>query len=162
MDILTRVMQANTDGYLIDKMNVYEAIGRDKFIELSTAFYNRVYSDDEDKFFREQFANRPIEGAIQNQYEFFIQRMGGPQLYSERKRGDRWGGHPALRARHAPFVVNTANADRWLHHMHLALDDVKITGEVREAMWQFFRDVAYFLRNAREPAGTKGKYELDQ
>jgi hypothetical protein len=31
------------------------------------------------------FANIPKEEAIQNQYEFFIQRMGGPPLYSQRK-----------------------------------------------------------------------------
>lgn len=135
------------DGYKIDQMNVYEKIGKDMFVRLSTAFYNRVYDDKEDVVFAKQFAGRPKDMAIQNQYEFFIQRMGGPNLYTQRKAKDRWGGHPALRARHAPFVVNTATAQRWLYHMKLALDDVGLEGEVREAMWEFFRDVAYFLRN---------------
>lgn len=47
---------------------------------------NRVY-DDEEEWFRSIFANSKKEDAIQNQYEFFIQRMGGPPLYNQR-RGD--------------------------------------------------------------------------
>lgn len=45
---------------------------------------NRVYDDDEE-WFRSIFANSKKEEAIQNQYEFFVQRMGGPPLYSQRK-----------------------------------------------------------------------------
>lgn len=44
----------------------------------------RVY-DDEEEWFRLIFANSKKEEAIQNQYEFFVQRMGGPPLYSQRK-----------------------------------------------------------------------------
>lgn len=44
----------------------------------------RVY-DDEEEWFRSIFANSKKEEAIQNQYEFFVQRMGGPPLYSQRK-----------------------------------------------------------------------------
>lgn len=44
----------------------------------------RVYDDDEE-WFRSIFANSKKEEAIQNQYEFFVQRMGGPPLYSQRK-----------------------------------------------------------------------------
>lgn len=138
------------EGYAIDRMNVYEEIGHDKFVELSTAFYRRVYGDEEDVFFREQFNGRPMEQAIKNQYEFFIQRMGGPPLYTQNRATDKYGGHPALRARHGPFAVTTANADRWMFHMRHALDEVGLTGPVREAMEAFFADVAYFLRNRKE------------
>lgn len=161
------------EGYAIDRMtpSVYAVLGHDKFVELSRAFYSRVYGDDERPEFRRQFDGRPMEHAVQNQvsagqrgrvalaqgctcnvqkYEFFIQRMGGPNLYTQRKTNDRWHGHPALRARHAPFQVTTSNADRWIHHMKLALTDVGIEGPVRVAMEEFFADVAYFLRNTPE------------
>ncbi|KAJ0434090.1 hypothetical protein HanOQP8_Chr17g0664641 [Helianthus annuus] len=39
----------------------------------------RVY-DDQEEWFRSIFANSKKEDAIQNQYEFFVQRMGGPPL----------------------------------------------------------------------------------
>ena len=45
----------------------------------------RVYGDEEEEWFRSIFANSKKEEAIQNQYEFFMQRMGGPSLYSQRK-----------------------------------------------------------------------------
>lgn len=49
---------------------------------------SRVY-EDEEEWFRSIFANSRKEDAIQNQYEFFVQRMGGPPLYSQRK-GTCW------------------------------------------------------------------------
>jgi truncated hemoglobin YjbI len=92
--------------YMIDRMTVYKDLGADKITQLSRAFYTRVYNDSE-KWFRDLFAgnllnrgllfwplfleDRPMDAAIQNQYEFFIQRFGGPDLYSKRK------GHPALK-----------------------------------------------------------------
>ena len=43
-----------------------------------------VYDDDQE-WFRSIFVNSTKEDAIRNQYEFFVQRMGGPPLYSQRK-----------------------------------------------------------------------------
>lgn len=44
----------------------------------------RVYGDEEERF-QLIFSNSSKEEAIRNQYEFFVQRMGGPNLYSQRK-----------------------------------------------------------------------------
>lgn len=41
--------------------------------------------DDEEEWFRAIFASSNKENAIQNQYEFFVQRMGGPPLFSQRR-----------------------------------------------------------------------------
>lgn len=162
--------------YLIDTtINVYETLGRDKMVELSEAFYARVFADQDDPQFAANFRGRHHDAAVlgvlwwrrrleeisplihvqvRNQYEFFIQRMGGPALYTEHRARDRYGGHPALRGRHAPFTINTRMAERWLHHMKLALDDVGIEegSLVRDAMWEFFVDVAHFLKNAPDDA----------
>jgi len=45
---------------------------------------DRVY-EDEEEWFREIFAVSKKEDATQNQYEFLIQRMGGPPLFSQRR-----------------------------------------------------------------------------
>jgi truncated hemoglobin YjbI len=91
------------DAFEIDQheegASVFERVGHAAFVKLSTAFYDRVYAD-EDAHFRLLFASRKKEDAIRNQYEFFIQRLGGPQLYSQRK------GHPALIGRHMEFEVS--------------------------------------------------------
>ncbi|GAB4837366.1 Two-on-two hemoglobin-3 [Ancistrocladus abbreviatus] len=127
------------DAFAIDETNLFEKLGLQTFINLSTNFYNRVY-DDEEEWFRSIFANSKKEDAIQNQYEFFVQRMGGPPLYSQRR------GHPALIARHRPFPVTHQAAERWLHHMQLALDSsTEIDADSKTKMMNFFRHTAFFL-----------------
>ncbi|KAK3438268.1 hypothetical protein EUGRSUZ_C02883 [Eucalyptus grandis] len=127
------------DAFAIDGTNLFEKLGLPTFVNLSTNFYTRVY-DDEEEWFRSIFANSKKEEAIQNQYEFFVQRMGGPPLYSQRK------GHPALIGRHRPFPVTRQAAERWLHHMQQALDSVaEIDDDSKTKMMNFFRHTAFFL-----------------
>lgn len=71
-------------AFAIDDTNLFQKLGLQTFINLSTNFYNRVY-DDEEEWFRSIFAKADKEKAIQNQYEFLVQRMGGPSLYSQRR-----------------------------------------------------------------------------
>ncbi|KAL1352436.1 hypothetical protein HN51_016439 [Arachis hypogaea] len=130
---------ATDDAFAIDETNLFQKLGLQTFIRLSTNFYTRVY-DDEEEWFRSIFANSKKEDAIQNQYEFFIQRMGGPALYSQRR------GHPALIGRHRPFPVTHQAAERWLHHMQQALDTTaEIDDDSKIKMMNFFRHTAYFL-----------------
>ncbi|XP_010925331.1 group 2 truncated hemoglobin 3-2 isoform X2 [Elaeis guineensis] len=131
---------AASDAFAIDDTNLFETLGGlQPFVDLSTNFYNRVY-DDEEEWFRSIFANSKKEDAIRNQYEFLVQRMGGPPLYSQRK------GHPALIGRHRPFPVTHQAAERWLHHMQQALDGMSsIDPDSKIKMMNFFRHTAYFL-----------------
>jgi len=131
--------------FSIDDVNLYEQLGHDKFVELSTCFYDKVYADTEPSF-RGMFP-KDKDSAIRNQYEFFIQRMHGPELYSERK------GHPALRDRHAGFSITKAHAEKWLAYMRQAMDEVGIPDDARRRMDEFFTDVAFFLQNV----GDDGK-----
>nr|XP_029145578.1 two-on-two hemoglobin-3 isoform X4 [Arachis hypogaea] len=64
--------------------NLFQKLGLQTFINLSTNFYDRVYNDEEE-WFRSIFGKSKKEEAIQNQYEFLVQRMGGPILYSQRR-----------------------------------------------------------------------------
>nr|CAB3468284.1 unnamed protein product [Digitaria exilis] len=83
---------AAADAFAIDDGNIFESLGGtpQPFVDLSTNFYTRsaiaplVY-EDEEEWFREIFSGSKKEDAIQNQYEFLIQRMGGPPLFSERR-----------------------------------------------------------------------------
>ncbi|TKY58264.1 Two-on-two hemoglobin-3 [Spatholobus suberectus] len=132
------------DAFAIDDTNLFQKLGLQTFINLSTNFYtSRVY-DDEEEWFRSIFASSEKENAIQNQYEFFVQRMGGPPLFSQRR------GHPALIARHRPFPVTHQAAERWLHHMQQALDSTPdIDDDSKTKMMKFFRFI--FCPNAPLP-----------
>ncbi|CAA7409950.1 unnamed protein product [Spirodela intermedia] len=162
---------AGADAFAIDETNLFEKLGLQTFVDLSTSFYNRqerivlliwpiphlrlgtLVFDDEEQWFRSIFATSKKEDAIRNQYEFFVQRMGGPPLYSERK------GHPALIGRHRPFPVTHRAAERWLHHMQQALDSTQtIDPDSKIKMMNFFRHTAFFLvagDELKNPA-TKG------
>lgn len=49
-------------------------------------------------------------------------------------------GHPALIGRHRPFPVTHRAAERWLHHMQLALDETPdIDADSKVRMTNFFR-----------------------
>ncbi|KAL5074182.1 hypothetical protein RYX36_013166 [Vicia faba] len=126
-------------AFAIDDTNLFQKLGIQTFINLSTNFYNRVY-DDEEEWFRSIFAKSDKEKAIQNQYEFLVQRMGGPSLYSQTR------GHPALIARHRPFPVTHEAAKRWLCHMQQALDNTSdIDQDSKIMLINFFSHTAYFL-----------------
>ncbi|MFW5688657.1 MAG: globin [Spirochaetota bacterium] len=125
--------------FRIDEMNLYERLGLDTIKTLSRTFYTKVYQD-KDPSFRGMFPDN-MEMAIQNQYEFFAQRLGGPPLYSSRK------GHPALRARHAHFSITRQHAERWLGYMRKAMLEVGIPDDARAALDEFFTDTAYFRQN---------------
>lgn len=128
-----------SNPFSIDDVNLYEQLGRDTLVALSTRFYDLVYADKEPGF-RGMFP-KDKAGAIQNQYEFLIQRLGGPSVYSDRK------GHPALRARHNSFTIGKAQADKWLAYMRQAMNDVGLSAEAQKHLDAFFTHTAYFLQN---------------
>lgn len=97
--------------------------------------------------YRNIFATSTKEQAIQNQYEFFIQRFGGPDLYSQRK------GHPALIARHAPFSHGMSDkaAERWIAHMTAAINATpEVDEDSKRRLLNFLRHTAYFITSGME------------
>jgi truncated hemoglobin YjbI len=128
--------------FRIDDSNLFNEIGLEKLKELSTEFYRRVQADDDPEF--SAIFDRDLSEAVQNQFEFFAQRFGGPQLYTQRK------GHPALRMRHAHFKITRHAAQRWVMHMQEAMQAVGIKPEHQERMLEFFQSTADFLVNLDE------------
>jgi truncated hemoglobin YjbI len=123
-------------------MNIYDLLGAETIEALSRRFYEKVYADTDPEF-RSMFP-ADSERAIRNQYEFLIQRFGGPPLYSSRK------GPPALRARHARFAITSGHVQRWLCYMREAMIEVGIAEEVRVPMNEFLSQTACFLQNVDE------------
>mmetsp|Transcript_99826 Transcript_99826/g.280679 ORF Transcript_99826/g.280679 Transcript_99826/m.280679 type:complete len:264 (+) Transcript_99826:85-876(+) len=148
----------------LNDFNLYEGLGHDWFVSLSTNFYERVYSDLSAPWFRQLFLGSAKEDAIRNQYEWLIQRCGGPSLYTERK------GHPGLLGNHGSFDVTEAGAERWLLHMELAVAETPMPDtasvapdKAREVLVDFFRHTAHFIaagqrmREGKNMLGSAGK-----
>ncbi len=75
---------------------------------------------------------------------FLMQYWGGPTTYSEER------GHPRLRMRHAPFVVDAAARDAWLTHMRAAVESVGLPKEREEQLWEYLERAAYFMVNSMD------------
>lgn len=87
---------------------LFERIGGRPAIErIVQEFYDRVERDD---VLRPLFPPDLSEGRAK-QALFLEEWLGGEARYSERY------GHPRLRRRHFPFVIDQRAAGRWLRHM---------------------------------------------
>ena len=88
--------------------NLFERIGgREVVRRITEDFYERVERDPELRpLFPEDLASGREKQAM-----FLEQWLGGEPLYSQRF------GHPRLRRRHFPFVIDERAAGRWLRHM---------------------------------------------
>ena len=120
---------------------LYDAVGGTAFfVELVDHFYDNVEAD------AALLALYPdpndLAGARERFRLFLIQYWGGPTTYSDER------GHPRLRMRHAPFVIDAAARDRWLAAMRGALDAMQIDPAIDETMWQYFTNAAEAMRNA--------------
>lgn len=72
---------------------------------------------------------------------FLAQYWGGPSTYSELR------GHPALRARHLPFVIGEAERDAWVRHMTAAVETSGADAATRAEFLTYVGDAATFLIN---------------
>jgi len=117
---------------------IYDRIGEDGFERLVHAFYAQVPGDD---ILGPMYPKHDLAGAEVRLRDFLIGRCGGPPRYIEQR------GHPRLRMRHAPFVINQAARDRWMQLMNQALDTAQLPAEVKPLLREFLDGVATFMIN---------------
>jgi hemoglobin len=118
--------------------SVYAMIGEAGFRRLVAAFYRRVPNDD---LLGPLYPPHDLQGAEDRLRGFLIFRFGGPDSYvSER-------GHPKLRMRHAPFVIDQTMRDRWISLMEQAISEAELPAKAVEILRLFLAEVATFLIN---------------
>jgi len=122
----------------MNEEQIYDAIGEDGFARLVRAFYAQVPGDE---ILGRVYPPHDLAGAEQRLRDFLVGRFGGPPRYVEAR------GHPRLRMRHMPFVVDEAARNRWVALMDRALDEAQLPEDVTSQLREFFHSVATFLRN---------------
>ena len=125
---------------MFDELDVYPQVGEDGFERLVRAFYAQVPADD---VLGPMYPAADLGGAEQRLRDFLVGRFGGPQRYIESR------GHPRLRQRHAPFVIDQRARDRWIALMTRALDETRLPPESDAVLRRFFEDTATFMMNRR-------------
>ena len=120
------------------EISVFEIIGGKETIwQLVDDFYTRVENDPQ---LRAIFPE-DLEPGKQWQYLFLMQYWGGPTEYAAER------GHPRLRMRHAPFAISSDLKDRWVMHMHDAIDAVGIQEPARSMMREYFQRAGEVMVN---------------
>lgn len=98
---------------------LYSVLGYQRIEALIRSFYERVYNDTQESWFRDAFARiSGVEHHIATQTAFWVDVMGGGKQYH--------GGDYRLNFHHsnnAAAVMNARGATRWIYHMKLALND---------------------------------------
>lgn len=95
----------------------YERVGgHETFDRLVAEFYRGVA---EDAPLRDLYPEEDLAPAQERLLLFLEQYWGGPTTYQETR------GHPRLRMRHHPYAVTPDQRDRWLRHMHAAIDSIR-------------------------------------
>ena len=126
------------DAMTEPEQSVYEMVGGDAtFKRLVDAFYRRVEADE---VLRPMFPESLEEGKHW-QHLFLAQFFGGPTQYIAER------GHPRLRMRHAPFVIDQEGRDHWFAHMCAAIDEIGIQEPSRSIMRDYFERGATFMIN---------------
>ena len=126
------------------KATPYELLGGEqKLRELVVRFY--ALMDTEPALAGIRKLHQPsLDNATEKLFMFLSGWLGGPQLYAEKF------GHPMLRARHLPFAIGKVERDQWMAGMSLAMEQVGIAAEVREALEGAFFRTADWMRNRQD------------
>ncbi|MGP5229074.1 globin [Arthrobacter rhombi] len=120
----------------------YAEVGGSKtFQQLTEYFYESVANDAE---FRSIYPEEDLKPAAIRLQLFLEQYWGGPTTYSQLR------GHPRLRMRHVPYIVDTAARDTWLAHMRHALDRIALPPLQDATIWDYFDRAARSLQNAAD------------
>ena len=97
-----------------------------------------LFRSEADPELRAVFPPGDLEAGRRKQVLFMEQWLGGEPLYSEQF------GHPRLRRRHFPFVIDERAAGLWLRHMGEAF---RAVGVGEQEMAEVFADLGPLARH---------------
>ncbi|HMO53317.1 MAG TPA: hypothetical protein PJ994_02320 [Tepidiformaceae bacterium] len=122
--------------------------GRDTVSSIVESFYRRV---EVDEHLRPIYPD-DLEPGKEKLRLFFEQWLGGPPGYTQLY------GHPRLRRRHFPFVIDERAAGRWLRHMREAWQEAGVPDDIQSTVFEGLAPLAKHMVNAgqdvpREPLG---------
>jgi hemoglobin len=131
------------------QVTVFAAVGGQPFFDrLVERFYDHVAAD---PVLLQLYPDQVDLGPARERLALFLgQYWGGPDTYSRER------GHPRLRMRHAPFVIDPVAGEHWLAAMLDALAttmpetplDAELAQVVRERMTEYFTLSAAHMVNA--------------
>lgn len=124
----------------MSEQSLYEAMGGEAaFATLAHEFYKGVAVD---PVLRPMYPESDFGPAEERLRLFLVQYWGGPSTYSEQR------GHPRLRMRHQPYVVNPDARDRWLACMRQAVSALDLPPLYETQLWDYLERAAHAMVNS--------------
>ena len=120
------------------ELPIFQLLGAEALTRIVAGFYRRV---PQDPILGPMYPAHDLAGAEHRLRTFLIYRFGGPPDYLRER------GHPRLRMRHMPFVVDQAARDRWMQLMLAAIDEEPSAAPHRAYLETVLGDIATFLIN---------------
>ena len=121
------------------EQSLFDAVGGEDFVvKLVDGFYAGIESDE---VLRPMYVDQDLTQARRHLTLFLQQYWGGPAI-SQAERG-----HPRLRMRHMPFVIDDDARDRWIYHMHASLSQIEMDEALRDQLWTYLVSAAHSLVN---------------
>lgn len=126
------------------KPTMFERLGGAEFFaDFTRVFYEGVRGDD---LLAPMYPQDDLPQAERSLRMFLEQYWGGPTTYGEER------GHPRLRMRHAPFVIDPDARDRWLLHAHtawlFACAKHQVNVDDATQLWDYLYASAYAMVNS--------------
>lgn len=119
---------------------LFELVGGEDFFEkLVDGFYQGIETDE---VLGLMYQGHDLVQARRHLALFLQQYWGGPTTYQSER------GHPRLRMRHMPFVIDPDARDRWLDHMQASLAQLEMPLTAREELWNYLVAAANSLVNS--------------
>ncbi len=116
-----------------------EVGGHPTFHAIVHRFYQEVAHD---PILRPMYPEEDL-GPAEDRFRMFLEQYwGGPRTYSDQR------GHPRLRMRHAPFVIGLIERDAWLRAIRIAIDEVRLTPEQDQRLWDYLLMAADSMVNS--------------
>ena len=121
------------------EQSLFDAVGGEEFfVKLVDGFYEGIESDE---VLRPMYVDQDLTQARHHLTLFLQQYWGGPTTYQAER------GHPRLRMRHMPFVIDGDARDRWIYHMHASLSKIEMDEALRDQLWTYLVSAAHSLVN---------------
>ncbi len=138
--MLDKIEQAGSDKRTFFELLGGEANGIANIRQLVETFYDIMDSDPKAAPIRAMH-QADLTEAREKLFMFLTGWTGGPQLYIERY------GHPRLRARHMPFIVDESARDQWMYCMVSAMHQLALEESLMIKLSEQLYGVADFMRN---------------
>mmetsp|Transcript_5343 Transcript_5343/g.15065 ORF Transcript_5343/g.15065 Transcript_5343/m.15065 type:complete len:169 (+) Transcript_5343:103-609(+) len=149
--------EALEGGHKIQLEDLFGILGVDTIHDIATAFYDGVYADDEEPWFRDLFDGRSDkELSIFSQETFFVQRFGGDPMYGGMEKDDDFVEHV-----HRTVKMTPRGLRRWMQHMRKALlkaipdQKFKDAPAIRSLLMDWFWDFGAHMLNSPDDASTQ-------